>query len=32
MANVAAHVKKKHAVHTVSDTIVNLVKQKVKKT
>jgi len=29
---VAEHVQKKHAVHTVTDTIVNLVTQKVKKT
>lgn len=28
----SAHFKKKHGVHTVSDTIVNLAMQKVKKT
>lgn len=32
MNKVADHVQKKHEVHTVTDTIVNLVKQKVKQT
>lgn len=32
MAKVADHVQRKHEVHTVSDTIVNLVSQKVKRT
>jgi predicted small metal-binding protein len=32
MSKVADHVQKKHAVHTMSDTIVNLVSQKVRKT
>ena len=32
MDKVSDHVAKKHAVHTMSDTIANLVKQKVKQT
>ncbi len=32
MGKVADHVAKKHAVHTMSDTITNLVKQKAKQT
>jgi predicted small metal-binding protein len=32
MDKVAEHTAKKHAVHTMSDTIVNEVKQKIKKT
>ena len=32
MDKVAEHTAKKHAVHTMSDTIVNEVKMKIKKT